>query len=134
MRCFKLAMVIFCLVGFVYSCNTQKVALDQLAGSWMLESNTADSLLVYQRIGDNYDPFGSVLNISKDSAIIDSYTIKCPNGTQGTIKYFSEGTWSINKKDFLLTSTVPIDLASYTFKIIELDSDKFVLIRAMPKN
>jgi len=113
------------LIGF-YSCATKNVALDQLEGSWLLKNNEPVNILEYQRISDEEKYEGSILKISQDSVIVDSYTMVY---NRGMSTFFSEGMWSLDEKKLLLKSTVPIDLQGQIFKIKELNSTKFVLTK-----
>ena len=100
------------------------MALDQLEGTWLLKNNESETTLEYERIADQEKYKGSILNISQDSVIVDSYTMECYNGKS---TFFSEGIWSLDEKKLVLKSTVPIDLQGQIFKIKELDATKFVL-------
>lgn len=102
------------------------MALDQLEGTWLLKNNEPDNILEYQRISDQEKYEGSILKISQDSVIVDSYTMECYKGMS---TFFSEGIWSLDEKKLLLKSTVPIDLQGQIFKIKELNSTKFVLAK-----
>lgn len=115
------------LVG-LFSCKSNKVALEHLEGSWLLSSENEKQDLEYRRIENTKDDVGSILIISKDSTIVDSYVMTCLNGA-GKSKLYSEGTWKINEKSMHLSSTVPIDLQGYNFKIVQLDATKFILTK-----
>lgn len=123
-------VILFIALTSIISCATKNVALENLEGSWLLKNNESDIVLEYQRITDQSLYKGSILNISHDSVIVDSYTMACPNGKS---TFYSEGSWSLNKKNLILKSTVPIDLRGQTFKIKELDSTTFVLAKITSK-
>ena len=122
---------VFLILG-LFSCKSNKVALENLEGSWLLSKNRGEQELEYQRIEGEKDHFGSILNIARDSTICDSFVMKCINGT-GKTTLFSEGTWSIDEKTMILTSTVPIDLSGTNFKIVQLDSKRFILAKVEMK-
>ena len=122
------ALIIMILFISLLSCKSNKVALGHLEGVWLLSNNKENDKLEYRRIENEKAHFGSILNISKDSTIIDSYVMKCPNGT-GKSEFLSEGSWNINEKSLLITSTVPIDLEGQIFKIVQLNASKFVLAK-----
>jgi hypothetical protein len=133
MKRYVLLMALAALTSGLSTCGTQKVALGQLTGAWVLQSNTADSLLQYQRLAEKVHPTGSVLKISRDNSLVDSFVIECPGGAGGTSKFLSEGTWSLEKKELLLKSTVPLDLSGTLFRIKALDADNMVLVRVNPR-
>ena len=118
---------LFLITGLL-SCKSNKVALEHLEGSWLLSDENKKQDLEYRRIENAHDDYGSILIIAKDSTIVDSYVMKCVNGT-GTAKVYSKGTWKINEKSMHLSSTVPIDLQGYNFKIVQLDATKFILAK-----
>ncbi|MEH6514665.1 MAG: hypothetical protein V7734_16345 [Maribacter arcticus] len=125
MRKSKYFILFTILISFC-SCATKNVALDQLEGTWLLKNNEPDNILEYQRISDQEKYEGSILKISQDSVIVDSYTMECYKGMS---TFFSEGIWNLDEKKLLLKSTVPIDLQGQIFKIKELNSTKFVLAK-----
>uniref|UniRef100_UPI00386D880E lipocalin family protein n=1 Tax=Maribacter sp. LLG6340-A2 TaxID=3160834 RepID=UPI00386D880E len=114
------------LITVLFSCKSNKVALEHLEGSWLLSDENNEQLLEYRRIENANMDYGSILTISNDSTITDSYVLKCLNG-KNMSKFYSQGTWKINEKSMQLSSTVPIDLQGQNFKIVALDTDKFIL-------
>jgi len=114
-----LLLIIFWVLS---SCSTSKVALDQIEGTWLLKNNVPDTLLEYERISAEGKHEGSILNIFQDSVLVDSYSLACT-------RFFSEGTWSLDKKKLVLKSTVPIDLQGQVYKITGLDTTKLILTK-----
>ena len=119
MRSFLIPLAIL----FQSLCAAQSVDLGYLEGSWLLEESLEDGTLKYHRISPESFPEGSILRISHDS-IIDSYQVKCWGGIS---TFLSEGSWSLDKKNLVLKSTIPIDLKGQVYKIKALDSTNFIL-------
>ena len=122
---------LFLVLG-IFSCKSNKVALEHLEGSWLLSNENKKQELEYRRIENAKDAYGSILIIAKDSTIVDSYVMKCLNGS-GKTKFYSKGTWQINEKSMHISSTVPIDLQGHNFKIVQLDETKFILSKVEGK-
>ncbi len=114
---------------FLSGCAAQSVDLGYLEGSWLLEESLEDGTLKYQRISPESFPEGSILRISRDS-IIDSYQVKCWGGMS---TFLSEGSWSLDEKNLVLKSTIPIDLQGQVYKIKELNSMSFILAQTKTK-
>jgi len=114
---------------FLVGCAAQNIDLDYLEGSWLLEQSLEDGTLKYQRISTVSSPEGSILRISSDS-IVDSYQVKCWGGMS---TFLSEGLWSLDEKNLILESTIPIDLQGQVYKIKELDSLNFILAQTKIK-
>ena len=110
-------------------CVAQSVDLGFLEGSWLLEESLEDGTLKYQRISPESSPEGSILRISRDS-IVDSYQVKCWGGMS---KFISEGSWSLDEKNLVFKSTIPIDLQDQVYKIKELNSMTFILAQTETK-
>ncbi|WP_169630376.1 lipocalin family protein [Flavobacterium sp. ASW18X] len=111
------------LLILLSSCASNKMDLNDLEGTWILIENYSDNTLKYQKIPEKNLLEGSILKINNDSTIIDAYQYKCP---QGVSAFYSKGTWSLDRKKMILSSSVPFDLRDSSYKIIELDSSCIV--------
>ncbi|MEY8022157.1 hypothetical protein AB8P51_15065 [Muriicola sp. SD30] len=120
------SFLVLLAILFQSACAAQSVDLGYLEGSWLLEESLEDGTLKYQRISPESSPEGSILRISSDS-IVDSYQIKCWGGMS---TFLSEGSWSLDEKNLVLKSTIPIDLQGQIYKIKELNSESFILAQA----
>ena len=99
-----------------------------LKGTWYVVNSwpSTKDTLVFKRESKVPNNWGDRIEISETGEIVDAYSAPCGNDTR---IHKINGSWTLDKTESIITTTIPIYLDRPKNKILKLTADILVLER-----
>jgi len=128
----KIPLIILTIV-FCYQWNYSQnepieFNYDDLIGVWHQKFNRkrSDNLIFEKKVMEH--KYGLSIEILANREFHSRYSAPCGN-TRMLYTHNYNGKWHLNKEEWILTTTKPINQKETMYKIIELKSDKLILMK-----
>ncbi|MBC3846972.1 lipocalin family protein [Winogradskyella echinorum] len=99
---------------------------NDLIGEWYPKYNRGKLELTFEKKVTTEHKYGLSIEILKNGEFRNRYSAPCGNDTMLRTHNYS-GKWSLNKGEWIITTTEPINRQGTVYKIVELKLDKLVL-------
>lgn len=111
-----------------YSQNNESTDFnaDHLIGVWLPKYNSENDDLTFEKKITTEHKCSSSVEILKSGEFYNRYSAPCGNDTRLRTHNYN-GKWSLNKHEWIITTTEPINRKGTVYKIVELKSDKLIL-------
>ncbi|MGW9685080.1 hypothetical protein [Flagellimonas sp. 2504JD1-5] len=100
---------------------------DDLIGTWYPTYDNRTTELTFERRVENVRKYGLRIQILKSGEFRSRYSAPCGNDSMLRTHNYN-GIWSLDEDEWILTTSEPINRNGTIFRIVELKSDKMVLV------
>ncbi len=116
------------LSNFSYSQNTETTEFkaDNLIGVWNPINNNENNNLFFEKKTDTKHKYGLSIEILKNGEFYSKYSAPCGNDSKLRTHNYN-GEWILDEKNWIITTSKPINGNGTVFKIVELKSNKLIL-------
>jgi len=100
---------------------------DDLIGVWYPKYNRGKHDLIFEKKVATGHEYGLRIEILINGEFRNRYSAPCGNDSMlWTHNYI--GKWSLDKEEWIITTTEPINRKGTVYRIVELKSDKLILV------
>ncbi len=115
------------LFGFGQEYTRNEINANDLTGTWYPTYGARNSELTFEKRTKSSRNYGLRFEFLKSGEFRSRYSAPCGNDSMLRTHIYN-GIWSLDEEDRILTTSEPINRKGTIFKIVELKSDKMVLV------